>query len=367
MTQDSARTSLPPADGGLVIRQKSPNNMEMPFDTLGAFLTQNELFYIRSHFSTPNLCAESFKLLVDGAVLRTLALNYSEIRAMPSIMQVATLECAGNGRVFLSPPASGAQWELGAVGNAAWTGVRLSDILERAGLTDDAVEVILEGADHGMPKEPPVPHKPISYARSVSRTKALSGEVILAYQMNGRDLSADHGYPLRAIVPGHYGMASTKWLTHIRVVAKPFLGYWQTADYGYWEEHEGTLERRPLSEMRLKSQIARPRPYERLVAGNFYMIVGATWAGDASVSGVEVSTDNGLTWREAAFVDPSQPYAWRRWELGWNVPAEPGRYTLLSRARDVNGVLQPAGHDARYGTYVINYPLPIEIFVDLAR
>jgi DMSO/TMAO reductase YedYZ molybdopterin-dependent catalytic subunit len=162
-------------------------------------------------------------------------------------------------------------------------------------------------------------------------------------------------------------MASTKWLTHIRVVTKPFSGYWQTADYGYWEEHEGTLERRPLSEIKLKSQIARPRPYEHLVAGNLYAIVGATWTGNASVSGVEVSADNGLTWGEAAFVDPPQPYAWRRWELEWRVPAQPGRYTLLSRARDVYGVLQPADHDARYGSYVINHPLPIEIFVDRAR
>src|ERR1700709_146098 len=196
---------------GLIIRQKDPNNLEMPFDQLGDFITPAELFYIRSHFPTPELDPVDYRLSRGGAVRRELRLSYAEIRAMPSRTSTALLECAGNSRVFLVPPVPGAQWELGAVGNAEWTGVSLSLLLERAGLADDVCEIILEGADRGIPKEEPKPPGPISYARSIPRTRAMQSDVLIAYQMNGRDLTPDHGYPLRAIVPGYYGMASGQW------------------------------------------------------------------------------------------------------------------------------------------------------------
>src|SRR5260370_10385473 len=150
---------------------------------------------------------------------------------MPSETRVATLECAGNSRVFLVPQVEGAQWELGAVGNAEWTGVPLRALLERAGMEEGACEIVLEGADHGTPKEPPVPPVPISYARSLARDKAIQREVLIAYKMNGRDLRPDHGYPVRATVPGHYGMASVKWLTRIHAVREPFLRYCQSSAY----------------------------------------------------------------------------------------------------------------------------------------
>jgi DMSO/TMAO reductase YedYZ molybdopterin-dependent catalytic subunit len=159
---------------------------------------------------------------------------------MPSRTCVATLECAGNGRVFLVPPVPGAQWELGAVGNAVWTGVRLSALLQRAGMADDACEIVLEGADRGIPKEEPKPPGQISYARSIPRARAMeSDDVLIAYQMNEQDLTPDHGYPLRAIVPGYYGMASVKWLTDIVAATQPFLGYWQTSDYGFGTTQAG--------------------------------------------------------------------------------------------------------------------------------
>jgi len=144
----------------------------------------------------------------------------------------------------MGPQRATHQWELGAVGNAEWTGVPLRTLLERAGLEDDACEVVLEGADRGTPTEEPIPPGPISYARSVPPEKAVQPEVLIAYQMNGCDLSRDHGYPVRAIVPGHYGMASVKWLTRILAVQEPFQGYWQTSDYGYWESLDGKPVRR---------------------------------------------------------------------------------------------------------------------------
>jgi DMSO/TMAO reductase YedYZ molybdopterin-dependent catalytic subunit len=348
---------------GLIIRQKEPTNLEMPFDQIDSYLTPTELFYIRSHFPAPSIDAASYQLRIDGAVRSPLELSYKELREMPSETRIATLECAGNGRVFLVPQVRGAQWELGAVGNAEWTGVPLRALLERAGLEDDACEVVLEGADRGIPAEEPKPPGPISYARSVPREKAVQPEVLIAYQMNGRDLSRDHGYPVRAIVPGHYGMASVKWLTRIQAVRQPFQGYWQTSDYGFWESIDGKPVRRPLAEMKLKSAIARPSVYETLLPNRTYTVFGAAWAGETVVTEIAVSTDGGQTWAQAQFLDPAHRYAWRRWKFDWPTPKQPGRYTLLARAKDGNGIVQPDEHDWNYGSYVIAHLLPIEVMV----
>jgi DMSO/TMAO reductase YedYZ molybdopterin-dependent catalytic subunit len=285
------------------------------------------------------------------------------LRDLPSETRVAILECAGNSRVFLVPQVEGAQWELGAVGNAEWTGVPLAALLERAGLEEDACEIVLEGADQGTPNEAPVPPSPISYARSVPRDKAMQREVLIAYQMNGRDLPQAHGYPVRAIVPGHYGMASVKWLTRIHAVREPFQGYWQTSDYGYWDDLDGKPVRRALGEMKLKSEIARPSVYETLAPNQVYTVSGAAWAGETEVTEIAVSTDGGQTWAKAEFLDPVQRHAWRRWKFAWLTPKKPGQYTLLARAKDANSSVQPDKHDPNYGSYVINHPLPIEVFV----
>src|SRR5258705_6804039 len=349
---------------GLIIRQKEPTNLETPLDQVDSYLTPAELFYIRSHFAAPRLDLASYQLRVDGAVKIPIALSYQQLRDMPSETRVATLECAGNSRVFLIPQVSGAQWELGAVGNAEWTGVSLGALLERAGLEEDACEIVREGSDRGTPTEVRVPPEPISYAGSLPRDKAIQREVLIAYQMNGRDLPLHHGYPVRAVVPGHYGMASVKWLTHIQAVREPFRGYWQTSDYGYWDYLDGKPVRRALGEMKLKSEITRPGVYETLVPNQRYMIFGVAWAGETEVTGISVSTDGGETWTNAEFLDPVQRYAWRRWQFDWLTPKKPGRYTLLARANGADGSVQPDIHDQNSGTYVINYPLPIEVFIE---
>src|SRR5712672_1976591 len=328
------------SSAGLIIRQKEPRNLESPFDQIDSYLTPTELFYIRSHFPIPSLDRATYQLRIDGAVRHPFSLGYEELRSMRSESRVATLECAGNSRVFLVPQVQGAQWELGAVSNAEWTGVPLRALLERADVTEDACEIVLEGADRGTPKEEPVPPGPISYVRSLPRGKALQREVLIAYQMNGRDLSRDHGYPVRAIVPGHYGMASVKWLTGIQAVREPFLGYWQTSDYGYWASIDGKPVRRALGEMKLKSQIARPGVYETLVPNRIYTVFGAAWAGESDVSEITVSTDGGQSWSDAELLDPVQRHAWRRWKFDWLTPTKPGRYTLLARARDASGLFQ---------------------------
>ncbi len=190
-------------------------------------------------------------------------------------------------------------------------------------------------------------------------------EVLIAYQMNGDDLSLDHGFPVRAIVPGHYGMASVKWLTRIKAVREPFHGYWQTSDYGYWRDDDsGVPVRRALGEMQVKSEIARPGVYETVAPNTPYTIAGAAWSGESEIIEIAVSTDGGQTWVAAEFIDRAQRHAWRRWKLDWVTPQKPGSYTLLARATDASGCVQPDRHDPNYGSYVINHPLPIEVIVD---
>ena len=348
---------------GLIIREREPVNFEFPFDQLDSFLTPNDLFYIRSHFKAPILKGDNYELRIEGAVETPLLLRHEELRKLPSKTHVATLECAGNSRIFLVPQVEGAQWELGAVGTAEWTGVPLSLLLEKAGLQSDAVEIVFEGADCGKPKEKPTPPTEIPYARSLPREKALALEVLVTYGMNGRDLPQDHGYPVRLIVPGHYGMASVKWLTRIRAVRETFQGYWQTSDYAFWEERDGNPVRQPLSEILLKSQIARPSMYEVVPAGQPYTVFGAAWCGGTDVAQVEVSTDGGESWTAAEFLDAARRFAWRRWQMTWQVPAQPGRYQVMARATDTQGQRQPEKHDPNYGTYVIHHPLRIEVFV----
>jgi len=346
----------------VIIREDEPRNVEFSLE-LDTYLTPVELFYIRSHFPTPTMQAKDYQLSVAGAVKNSFVLTYQELKNLPTKTRVATLECAGNSRVFLAPQKPGAQWQLGAVGNAEWTGVPLATLLDRAGLNDKACEVVLEGADRGRPKEGPKPLEPISYSRSIPVSKALD-DVLIAYLMNGVELTPDHGFPVRAIVPGHYGMASVKWLTHILVLNEQFQGYWQTTDYGYWDNTDGIPVRRPLSELKLKSIIAHPSTFELIPKGEKYLVYGAAWSGEAEVVEVEVSTDRGLKWDKAEFIDPIQAHAWRRWIYNWKAPDQPGRRTLMSRARDAAGALQPDKHDdQRYDSYVIHHTLPVEVIL----
>jgi DMSO/TMAO reductase YedYZ molybdopterin-dependent catalytic subunit len=355
---------VPAADesrAGLITRESEPANLESPFDQLDSYLTSNELFYIRNHFEAPRLDLATHELKVEGAVRHPLAMSMAELRRMPAVTRTVTLECAGNGRVFLSPPEEGVQWQLGAVSTAEWTGVPLTSLLECAGLLPDACEIVLDGADKGTPKHLPKPTGEIRYARSIDLEKAK--DVLLAYAMNGEDLTIDHGFPVRAVVPGHYGMASVKWLRAIRAMREPFLGYWQTSDYAFWDEVEGNPVRRPLGVTALKSAIARPRVRESIAAGQSYRVFGAAWCGELVVDRVEISTDNGATWQTATLLDPECPFCWRRWEFQWQVPEQRGSYILKSRAWDAGGNTQPEEHDCRFGSYAIHHTFGIEVAV----
>ncbi|HZT79420.1 MAG TPA: sulfite oxidase, partial [Gemmataceae bacterium] len=302
-----------PAQGipGIIVRQTQPDNLEFPFASLRSFLTPNEQFYVRTHFEVPKLEAKSWRLKVGGAVEKPAEITYDELRKLPSRTVPALLECSGNSRVLLRPPQLGIRWEQGGVSNAEWRGVPLSAVLERAGVRDRAVEVILEGADRGelRPPNPPSPGV-ISYARSLPLAKARRPEVLLAYQMNGKDLPPEHGFPVRAVVPGWYGMASVKWLARLVVTERPFHGYFHTFMYSVWERRDGEPTLAAVSEIQVKSQIARPVRNEVVAAGSRYRIFGAAWGGEAQVARVEVSTDGGKEWQHARLLDRPVPYTW---------------------------------------------------------
>ncbi|MDQ3624078.1 MAG: sulfite oxidase [Verrucomicrobiota bacterium] len=348
---------------GLVIRDKEPENLEFPFAALNSFVTENEQFFVRSHFPVPKLDTQSWRLKIEGLVERPCELSYDELLGMTTRSVLATIECAGNGRIFLSPKVEGLQWELGAVGNSEWAGVPLAAVLERAGVRAGAVEVVFEGADSGKLAKPPSPGN-IHFSNSIPLAKAWSPDVLLAHTMNGEPLTPSHGFPLRVVVPGWYGMVSVKWLTRIVVTDQAFQGYFKTADYTVWERRHGLpMQLLPVTENEVKAQIARPISREVVPADADYRIYGAAWAGEADVTRVDISVDGGADWHAARLLGEAQRYTWRFWEYRWRTPAQSGRQTLMARATDSRGRAQPLQRDAHRGSYVISHVMPIEVEV----
>ena len=347
---------------GRIVRSESPLNLEMPFSSLDSFLTPTKSFYVRTHFPIPTIDRDAWWLHVEGEVEKAFAINYEQLMTFESVTAPVTLECAGNNRSFLEPKVKGLQWDLGAVSTAEWTGVRLSTLLDRASPKLNACEVILEGADCGTLEEPKSPPGELTFARSIPLEKARR-DVLLAYKMNGNDLPPEHGFPVRAIVPGWYAMASVKWLQRIIVTDRPFTGYYQTIDYAYWEKRDDIAELKPLTEMQVKAEIARPAEDEIVPAQSSVCVRGGAWACDAEITKVELSTDGGATWSDAKLLGESKLNAWRFWEFDWQTPSQPGKQTLVARATDSLGRTQPVIRDHDRGTYMINHLLPIEVEV----
>jgi DMSO/TMAO reductase YedYZ molybdopterin-dependent catalytic subunit len=342
--------------------KENPLNIESPLSALEESITSNDEFFVRSHFPQPEVSRENWQLRLEGAVKRPVSISLADLQRMPAITVYAVLECAGNGRLFLGPETEGILWELGAVGCARWTGVPVKTVLDAAGALSDAAEVVFEGADHGTAEKHVRPTMKIAFARSVPMDIARSPQVILAYKMNGADLPAKHGAPVRLIVPGWYGTASVKWLERILVTKEPFRGYFQTVEYAYWKSNgENPPELVPLRELRVKSEIARPLEHEQISVGTPYTVRGAAWTSDAKIRMVEVSTDAGKSWH-AADVAPAADHAWQVWQWTWK-PESSGKHILMSRATDSKGRTQPASHDANYENYAIHHTLPIEVEV----
>ena len=271
---------------------------------------------------------------------------------MPSTEVVATLECAGNSRSYVTPPAEGVRFRHGAVGNARWKGVRLSDVLSRDKVRETAKEILFEGVDVGEEEEEGETIQ-LGYARSLPVEVALDADTILAYEMNGEPLQPAHGYPVRLIFPGWYAMASVKWLTRIEVLEEPYQGFFQKRRYVFI--NEGETERhswQPVTALRVKSLISRPRHGE-VVQPGLYTVRGTAWSGEGEIARIEASTSGGRDWQEVSLVGPSIHTAWRQWELAWNV-SRPGHYILMVRATDSAGNTQPANIRWNFRGYANN-------------
>jgi DMSO/TMAO reductase YedYZ molybdopterin-dependent catalytic subunit len=350
----------PPA--GLICHQRQPENLESPRSIFESFITPRELFYVRSHFDIPQIDVATWRLQVEGEIERPFLLSHEELAEAPQRNVTATLECAANGRGFLPKPVKGVEWGLGAVGTAQWTGVPLPWVLDRARLRNGAVSVILEGADAGYLQDDPDLLQPIPFAYGLEVEKAFNADVLLAWRMNGRELDRRHGFPLRAVVPGWYGMASVKWLRRIIVSNRRFQGYFQTFEYSRWHEIHGIPSLAPLTEGEVKAEIAYPAAGESLAAGAACSIQGAAWAGESEIERVELSADGGLTWTRTCLLDSPRSYCWVRWQHPWT-PPRAGRYTLMVRAFARDGRIQPFRRDPHERTYSVHHVLPVPVEV----
>lgn len=335
-----------------------PENSETPLESIQGWVTPNRLFFVRNHFEAPTIDVSSWRLRVEGRVENPTAWTWEQLLALPQRSVFATVECAGNGRSFLQQKVAGVQWGAGAIGHAEWTGVPLARVLEQAGLWPDAVEVLFEGCDRGSESDHP---EPMHFTRSLPLAKALDRDTLLVTRMNGELLSASHGFPLRLFVPGWYGVASVKWLRRIEVINRPFHGYYQSVKYTVQRATPSGTETVVVGPMAVKSELIRPAADSEVGIGT-NRLFGVAWAGEESVARVEVSTDAGRTWNPADLIGPQTPYSWTPWEYLWEV-AEPGEYSLLTRAISSSGHIQPTQHDPLHGGYLIHFSRPIPVRV----
>jgi DMSO/TMAO reductase YedYZ molybdopterin-dependent catalytic subunit len=267
-----------------------------------------------------------------------LTLTYDTLLALPSQTLLVTLECAGNGRIGLNPPAEGEPFGYGVASTAEWTGVPLRTVLEAAGLRSQVREILFVGADRGP--NPEAGGVMMAFERSLPVERAMHPDTLLAYAMNGEGLLAEHGFPLRLVVPGWYGVASVKWVVHISALASPFGGFFQRERYIMTHPERGETAATPLTTIPPRSLLVAPAEGAMLPRG-MHWLRGLAWSGTAPVECVEVSADDGQTWQVADWTSESTHYAWRTWASPWEATI-PGPVTLLSRAIDAAGQTQPA-------------------------
>jgi DMSO/TMAO reductase YedYZ molybdopterin-dependent catalytic subunit len=342
----------------MIVLSSRPEDLEMPLDGFKDWITPIDRFFVRCHTYTPerpNL--SDWKLKVDGVVNQALSLTMDDLKKLPRVELVSVLECAGNGRSFYQPRLPGAQWRFGSVGNGKWAGVRFKDVLDKAGLKDSAKEILFDGADEPLGKME-------DFRRTVPIKKALDPDTLLAFEMNGQPLPIEHGYPLRLIVPGWAGDSWVKWLQHIEVLDHEFEGFWMKTAYRHPAEHvePGTAvdaaKMVPVTDLNVKSVIATPGAWAK---SGTVRISGTAWSNSSPVTGVEVSVDAGKTWKPAKLGKEQSRYAWRLWELDWK--AGEGKYTLMARAKNAAGQVQPLSQEWNPSGYLWNVAQPITVEV----
>jgi sulfane dehydrogenase subunit SoxC len=345
-----AETTTPPAAGisteelGLAMR-----NSGMPLEALRWPITPLGLHYLLIHYDIPAPDVATWRLSVDGLVDRPLSLSLDELKARENVSVPVTMECAGNGRARLSPHVVSQPWLSEAIGTGEWTGTPLAPLLREAGPRDEAIEVLFSGMDHGVEGG-----EAQQYQRSL--VLADTSEAILAWAVNGAPLPPQHGYPLRLVVPGWYGMTNVKWLERITLIDAPFGGYQQARGYRFKTSEDDPGE--PVTRMRVRALMVPPGVPDFLTRRRFVTagpctLEGRAWSGAAGIAHVEVSADGGQTWDDAALGEAPGPHAWRAWSFEWT-PAAEGDYELCCRATDTAGNTQPDEPQWNVGGYANN-------------
>ncbi len=318
--------------------QLGVRNHSLPLEALQYPITPIGLHYLLIHFDIPRVDPSEWQLVLGGHVRNPLTLTLDEITRRPAVTRAVTLECAGNGRANLSPRPVSQPWLFEAVGNAEWTGTPLRPLLDAAGPLEGAVEVVFTGIDRGV--QGGVEQQ---YERSLTMAEANREEVFLAYAINGQPLPPQHGFPLRLVVPGWYGMTHVKWLRSITVVTRPFRGYQQQPAYhvtSTWDELGEPVTRILPRSLMVPPGIPHFLPRTRQLGLGTCILEGRAWSGRGRIVRVEVSTDGGRSWADAELGGDGGDFAWQSWRYGWDVD-QAGDYELSCRATDAAKNVQP--------------------------
>lgn len=352
----NARVTLPFENGGrdlvaypqkrpLIRLTTRPPQLETPFAVFNeGLITPNDAFFVRYHLANipTSLDPATFRLSVRGSVRTPLELSLRELKALADPVEVVAVnQCSGNSRGFFTPRVGGGQLAHGAMGNARWTGVPLKAVLEKAGVSATARQVVCNGLD-----QPVVATTP-DFVKALDLDHAMDGEVLLAYAMNGEDLPMLNGYPLRLVVPGYYGTYWVKHLNDLEVVDAVFSGFWMSTGYRVPDNAthsvapgEAPKKTVPISRFSIRSFITSLVDGATLPARTETIVRGIAFDAGHGLNGVSFSADGGRTWREARLGRDLGRYSFREWTIGFT-PGKPGPCELMARAANRAGEIQP--------------------------
>lgn len=344
-TQESLEVAATFEQPGMIVHSAHPLNAGIAPEVARAeFITPQERFFVRNHGPIPHVNIETYRLSINGRVRVPLEFSFDDLRTeFASASVMATLQCAGHRRnelAAIQPIPGEVSWDADAISTAEWRGVPLREVLLAAGIGHGVKHVAFQGLD-----EIEKGGERFGFGTSIPIEKALAGEALLAYAMNGEPLAPEHGFPVRVVVPGYIGARSVKWLTRIYLQAHPSSNYYQRSAYKLFPPHvqaedANWEEGQVLSDLALNAVICRPRQSQMLPSGRVVIQGYAITGEGARIEGVELSIDNGATWKEATLLERPHPWAWCFWEAERHLA--PGSHQIIARAWDSNGRVQPA-------------------------
>ena len=354
-----------PEKTDLILLTSRPPQLETPKHFFKELITPNEALFVRWHIANipTSVDLRTWRIKVGGNTKHPLELSMDDLKGLPKVTYTAVIQCAGNGRSFFNPRVPGGQWGNGAMGNITWGGVRLKDILAKAGVKGDSVEVAFNGLDSG-----PLPTVP-DLVKSLPVDKALEEDIIIAYEMNGKQLTMLNGFPARLVVPGWYASYWVKALSDVTVLSKPLASFWMDPAYRIPANPcacvpPGTKPDKtvPITRMDTSSLIIEPSEGNRLPAGKEVTISGLAFSGGYGIKDVIVSVDGGKTWKEAKLGEDLGKYSWILWSLPWK-PTQKGKYSLMARATNSIGESHPLDSLWNPSGYMLNNIEKVDVIV----